>query len=67
MANKTDAKSLYDLLGSFDNLQEPRPFVNRREFILGIVITFMVGIGNALPPHPQSACLSSSIRVRGVF
>ena len=34
--------SLYDLLGSYDNLDEPQPFINKQSSILSIVITFMV-------------------------
>ncbi len=42
IGNGTTARSLYDLIGIADNLDEPQPFINRREAILGITIAFMV-------------------------
>jgi len=41
MSNVT-ATTLYDLLGRYDNLNDPQPSINRRESILAVTISFMV-------------------------
>lgn len=37
------SKSLIDLLGAYDNSDEPMPMWNRRSVMLGIPISFIVG------------------------
>jgi hypothetical protein len=34
--------TIISFLGVYNNLDEPKPLINNREVILGIVITFMV-------------------------
>lgn len=38
--------SLFQSIGTFDNLDEPTPFMNKKPVIYGFVITFLVSRGS---------------------